>query len=91
MTRGTICLRGTLRLWPRLAAISAIIAAALIPAAPRANNGGHSCNRNFIAGQFNPQPTEVTTSSSSNPMVRESSLYKAVFSYQGQMRLAKSE
>ena len=53
----------------------AIKTAAHNPELPRANSGGHSFSRNFIAGQFRPHPTEVTNKQS-KPTEREFELNK---------------
>jgi hypothetical protein len=65
--------RGTVRFLPVAAAINAMINAAQRPEVPRANKGGHSCRRNFIAGQFSPHPIDVA-SKQSKPMERESGM-----------------
>ena len=60
---------GKARRWPARSASRARITAAHRPDTPRANSGGQSRSRTFIAGQLRPQPREVTASSS-RPVVR---------------------
>ena len=52
--------RGTASDWPSSTAAATNTRPATEPAAPRAKSGGSSSRSTFMAGQFRPQPSEVT-------------------------------